>query len=48
MAYIYILSAALFILSLKWMISPANTPRRAVEGEFIHFSERMKSAAERI
>ena len=26
-------------------ISPANTPRRAVAGEFIHFSERMNSAA---
>ena len=27
-------------------ISPANTPRRAVTGEFIHFSERTNSAAE--
>ena len=27
-------------------ISPAKTPRRAVAGEFIHFSERMNSAAE--
>jgi hypothetical protein len=25
-------------------ISPARTLRRAVTGEFIHFSERMKSA----
>jgi hypothetical protein len=24
--------------------SPANTPRRAVAGEFIHFSERMNNA----
>jgi NAD(P) transhydrogenase subunit beta len=33
MAYIYILSAALFILSLKWMNSPASARRGVFAGE---------------
>ena len=33
MGYIYILSAALFILSLKWMNSPATARRGVFAGE---------------
>src|SRR3954452_9512890 len=33
-AYIYIISAALFILSLKWMNSPATARRGVFAGEF--------------
>jgi len=35
-------------MAINMPISPARTLRRAVTGEFIHFSERMNSAAEKM